>query len=232
VKFGSIYGTTATQSGDATCPNCGHVIPMEDINVAKDLALCRACGKTWTFSLVNATKELKSVNPDNPPRGVRVETDFEGGTKIVYKRFSPIAIFFVIFTAIWGGGSMTGIYGSQFRKGHFSLSQSLFGLPFLFGTIVLCSVTAFFMFGRWEILIRRGEGSVFLGVGPLGWRRKFSFGSGACVSLAMSDMRVNNQPQEAIIIQDGEKKVISFGAIISNREVKLFIAAAVARAVG
>ena len=165
--------------GGAVCPGCGQPISLQDVNVATDLALCRACGKTWTFSLANATKALKNVDLNNPPKGVRVETDYEGGTKITYKRLSPVAFFFVIFTALWGGGSMWGIYGSQIRKGQFSLFQSLFGLPFLFGTIVLCSLTAFFLFGRWEIKIRNGEGSVFVGVGPLGWRRLFTCESGS-----------------------------------------------------
>lgn len=199
--------------------------------MAKDLVLCRACGKTWTFSLVNATRELKDISLDNPPKGVRVETDYEGGTKIIYKRASPIAFFFVIFTAIWGGGSMFGIYGSQFRKGHFSVGESLFGLPFLFGTIVLCSLTAFFLFGRWEIKVRGREGSVFVGVGGLGWRRPFTCGPDARVALEMSSVRVNNQQQEAIILQQGNETIISFGAAITNREVKLYIAAALGRAI-
>jgi hypothetical protein len=96
VNFGSLYTATPTQTGEATCPGCGHTIPLDDINVGKDLALCRACGKTWTFSLVNATKELKNISPENPPKGVRVETDYEGATKITYKRVSPATIFLVI----------------------------------------------------------------------------------------------------------------------------------------
>ena len=231
MNFGSLYPTTPTQAGEAICPGCGHTIPLDDINVAKDLALCRACGKTWTFSLVNATKELKNISPENPPKGVRVETDYEGATKITYKRVSPAAIFLVIFTAFWGGGSMFGIYGTQLKKGHFSLGESLFGLPFLFGTIVLCSATAFCLFGRWEVRVRGRDGSVFVGVGPLGWRRPFSCGPDTRVSLEMSSFRVNNQQQEAIVLQKGSEKIISFGAAISNRDVKLFIAAALSRAI-
>ena len=229
-KFASMFGAPSPQTGDAICPDCGHSIPLEDINVAKDLAVCRACGKTWTFSLVNAAKELKDVSPDNPPKGVRVETDFEGATKIIYKRISPIAIFLIFFTAIWGGGSMLGIYGSQIRSGHFNLGSSLFGLPFLAGTIILCSITAFSLFGRWEIKVRHDEGSVFVGMGPLGWRRAFKCGADTHVFLEMSNVQVNNRQQEAIVVQRGNEKLISFGAVITNRETKLFIAAALARA--
>jgi hypothetical protein len=225
-----MFATAPAQASDAICPGCGQTIPLEDVNVARDLAVCRACGKTWAFSAVAGAKELKGVDLATPPKGVRVETDYEGATKIIYKRVSPIAIFFVGFTALWGGGSMAGIYGSQIVKGHFNVTQSLFGLPFLFGTIVLCSVTAFCLFGRWEIKVRRDEGTVFVGVGPFGWRRQFACGPGMQVSLQMSAVRVNNQPQEAITIQQGEDTKIAFGAVIAKRDVKLFIAAALARA--
>jgi len=85
-------------------------------------------------------------------------------------------VFLILFTAVWGGGSMIGIYGSQIKSGHFDVSKSPLSLPFLIGTIVLCSITAFLLFGRWEIKLRRGEGIVFTGVGQLGWRRRFTFG--------------------------------------------------------
>jgi hypothetical protein len=230
VKFASLFTATPPQIGDAVCPDCGHSIPLEDINVSKDLALCRACGKTWTFSLVNAAKELKDVSSDDPPKGVRVETDFDGATKIIYQRLSPIAIFMVIFTVFWGGGSMCAIFGSQIKSGHFNVARSLVGVPFLLGTILLCTLSTFFLFGRWEIKIHREEGSVFVGVGPLGWRRKFTGGAGAQVSLQMSSVEINNQRQEAIVVQRGEERLISFGATITNRQAKLFIAAALARA--
>jgi hypothetical protein len=230
VKLGSMYTTVTRQAAETVCPGCGQAIPLEDINVAKDVALCRACGKTWSFSLANATRELKDVDLQNPPKGVRVETDFEGATKIIYKRVSPVAIFLILFTALWGGGSMTGIYGTQIKHHHFNLAQSLFGVPFLLGTIVLCLVTAFALLGRWEIKIRRGEGSVFVGVGPLGWRRRFTAGPDALASLQMSSVRVNNQPQETIAIQQGEETKIAFGATIPHRDVKLFIAASLSRA--
>ena len=231
MKLGSIFTAPSSEINDAVCPGCGQKIPLEDINVAKDLALCRACGKTWTFSLAATAKELKNVDTANPPKGIRIETDFEGATKITYKRISPIAFFLVIFTAFWGGGSMIGIYGSQIRKGEFKLTDSLFGIPFLLGTIVLCSVTAFLLFGRWEIRIWRNEGTVFVGVGPFGWRRRFVCDPGTRVSLEMTAVQINNRSQEAIVVQRGDQKVISFGTGIANREAKVFIAASLARTI-
>ena len=38
---------------------------------------------------------------------------------------------------IWSGGSLGGIYGTQIANQEFSLLQSLFGIPFIIGTINL-----------------------------------------------------------------------------------------------
>jgi hypothetical protein len=231
VKFGSMFKPPAAlESKDATCPGCGSSISLDDINVAKDIALCRACGKVWSFAEMAGTSELSGVDLQNPPRGVRVTTAYDGGTKIIYRRISPSLLFLIPFTAAWGGFSMWGIYGSQIRNGHFQLFESLFGLPFLIGTIVLCSIILFGLFGRWEINVRRGEGTCFVGAGPIGWNRRFNFSSSARVSLEMSNFRSNNQPQEAITIQQDGQKIISFGSTISSREAKVFITAAMSRA--
>ena len=231
MKFDNLFQLAGgLESKDTTCPGCRQAIPLDDINIAKDIALCRGCGKVWTFSLIRATQELARVNLQNPPRGVRFERDHHGVTSIGYHRIPRALIFLIPFTACWSGFSMFGIYGSQFKKGQFDLSQSLFGLPFLIGTAVLCSIILFGLFGRWQINIRRGEGTCFVGVGPIGWRRRFTVGPQASVSLEMSSYRVNQVPQEAITIHEGGVKIISFGASIASREAKVFIAAAMSGA--
>jgi len=233
MKFGSFLGIKAPPDVTGSlCPGCRSLIPLEDINVAKDIALCRSCARTWTFSLVRSAAEMGEVNLEQPPRGVRIETDYEGTTTIRYRRISLVLIFLIPFTAVWGGLSMAGIYGTQFKRGEFDLGQSLFGLPFLFGTVVLCSVIAFLLFGRWEIKLRCGEGTVFTGVGRVGWRRRFAFGPGVQVSLEQSSFEVNHQRQEAIVVTQAGQKLIRFGAPLQPREAKVFIAAAMSRAIG
>ncbi|MGN0854114.1 MAG: hypothetical protein ACI4R9_01190 [Kiritimatiellia bacterium] len=32
------------------CPKCGREVPLENINVAKDVMLCKSCGETSRFS--------------------------------------------------------------------------------------------------------------------------------------------------------------------------------------
>jgi hypothetical protein len=210
------------------CPVCHAVIPANDVNVATDLALCRACGRTSSFALVSGASQISLDLLATPPRSIRVEEDFDG-TVITYRRISPAVLFLIPFTAFWSGLSMWGIYGSQFKKGQFELGQCLFGLPFLFGTIVLLSVIASLLFGKWRIALRQGEGSVFFGVGPLGWTRRFTYNRNTVVSLRLTSVRVNEVPQQGIAVQtDGTELV--FGSSL-KQDAKKFIAAVLTKAV-
>jgi hypothetical protein len=215
---------------DYSCPSCGANIPLDDVNVSKDVALCRACGQTTAFSVVSGTSELSLQALDEPPRGVRIETGFNNETTVVYHRLSPLLLFLIPFTALWSGGSMIGIYGSQIRDGKFDLGQSLFGIPFLLGTVVLLSVIAFLLFGKWVIKLDRGDGTVFVGVGPFGWTRRFSYNQTSVVSLTATTVTVNNRPQQGILVRTDERDFV-FGALLKD-DAKRFIAATILQQVG
>ena len=210
---------------DYSCPSCGANIPLDDVNVSKDVALCRACGRTTSFSVLSGTGEISLQGLDEPPRGVRVETGFNEETTIVYRRLSPLLLFLIPFTAIWSGGSMIGIYGTQIRNGKFDLAQSLFGIPFLIGTLVLLSAIAFLLFGKWVIRLDRGDGTVFVGVGPFGWTRRFSYNQTSVVSLAATKITVNNRSQQGILVRTDEKDFL-FGAVL-RKDVRQFVAATI-----
>ncbi len=175
-----------------TCPHCQAGIALEDVNVATDIALCRACGKTSSFALVSGTAEVSAADLLHTPKHLRVSRDFQHGTTLIYHKTSAILLFLIPFTALWSGGSMWGIYGTQISEGRFDLGQSLFGLPFLFGTVVLLSVIIFLLFGRWVITLHKNAGRVFLGIGPFGWTRHFGYDSNSVVSLRDSSVKVNN----------------------------------------
>ncbi len=211
------------------CPLCGANIGMDDVNVATDIALCRSCGKTSAFSMVCGAAELSLDPLQNIPRGIRMENDLRGGITIIYHRLSPVLLFLIPFAAFWSGGSMWGIYGSQFRKGQFDLAQSLFGLPFLIGTIVLVGVIVFLLFGKWQITLGDGAGSVFVGVGTLGWTRYFTYNRNSLVTMRMTSVEVNHRPQKGISIRTDEKDFI-FGTMLKE-DAKQFIAAIIAKEV-
>jgi len=206
-----------------TCPFCRSAIALDDVNVATDLALCRACGKTSSFSIVSGTTEISLDLLYQVPRHISLEKNPYQGTTITYRKFSPILYFLIPFTVLWSGGSLWSIYGSQFIKGHFDLGKSLFGLPFLIGTLILLSVLAFLLFGKWVMTLNKGAGSVFVGIGQLGWTRRFTYNRDSVISLRNSSYEVNDVPQKGILVQNDDTKFM-FGSTLSN-DAKHYIAA-------
>ena len=209
------------------CPHCRSEIPLADVNVAADVALCRRCGRTTPFSIVSGVSELALAQLDEPIKGVRVTTAMVGGTEIVYRRISKMVFFFIPFMAMWSGFSLSGIYGKQIASGRFDLGDSLFGLPFLVGTLVMLSAILFMLLGKWRVRLDGGRGEVFAGVGPLGWNRRFDYGRESVVSLELVSWRKNNTPQKAISVRTGNKE-IKFGSTMQD-DAKRYIAALISR---
>ena len=137
-----------------SCPFCQSSIPAADVNVATNLALCRTCGATSSFEQVAEPSRVSLDCLTNPPRWIRSMRNARQARRIVYRRVSLALLFLVPFTVAWSGFSMSAIYGTQIRKGVFDLQQSLFGLPFLLGTVVLLALIAFCAFGRWEVRLQ------------------------------------------------------------------------------
>ena len=207
-----------------TCPSCSATVPLADVNVAKDLALCRACGATTSFSGLQGAGELKDVNLDVPPKHVRDVHDGQSDLVLTYRRRSPILFFLIPFTALWSGGSVGMIYLRPLLQGKpFEVGEALFGIPFLIGTVVLLTFITYLFFGRWVIRVTGNEGSVFNGVGSLGWTRRFTIDRSSTVTLAACGASANNQPVPCIRVDTGAAS-LSFGAFIKE-DSKLFIAA-------
>jgi hypothetical protein len=209
------------------CSSCGAGIVLADVNVATDIALCRACGKTMPFSEIAPIPGAADVDLSRPPKGVRIEDSPIRGRSIIYRKISPVVFFLIPFTAAWSGFSMTGIYGRQIAKGEFDPASSLFGLPFLIGTIVLVSVIVFMLLGRWRFSYNRGQLEVATEVGPIGWTRRLACDKTARVSIKASAWRQNNVPQNQIHVECLGNS-LKFGAMIPEDR-KPFIAEAIRR---
>jgi hypothetical protein len=161
------------------CPTCHESIPSDDINVAADVAHCRACGSTTALSAIVAGKAAAGAAEEREPGVPLVQPTgtwfVDDGVEIRLGATlrSPIAFFLVPFMCVWSGGSLGGIYGSQIMRGQFDLGQSLFGIPFILGTILFGTITLLSVIGKIEIRMRGDEGQVFTGIGPIGWTRRF-----------------------------------------------------------
>lgn len=205
------------------CKYCRAAIGIADVNVATDIALCRSCGKTMSFSEIASLASIPPADLRNPPKGVRIEDELAGGRTVIYRKISPVVWFLIPFTAVWSGISMFGIYGKQLQRGVFNLHDSLFGLPFLIGTVALVSVIFFNLFGSWRIRFALDVCEVSLGVGPFRWSRRQPYDRTSRVSLQMSNVRVNNVPQEVICLETGDRS-LKFGSLL-RKDAKTYIAA-------
>jgi len=157
---------------DLVCPLCRSAIAIDDINVATDIALCRRCSKTFSFSELIGASAGAAPDLTAPPSGAWFEPLADGFRTGATTR-SWMALYLVPFTCAWSGISLGGIYGKQISSGHFDPASSLFGLPFLIGSVFLIGCCAMTTTGKVELSQRSGSLSVFTGVGRLGWTRYY-----------------------------------------------------------
>ena len=142
-------------------------MPIEtaDLAPAQGLAVCRFCEQPHPLAACQAAVpfEKRSNVPEQAvPKGVTLE-DTMDGFRLTLSTRSCLAFFLVPFTLFWVGGSLGGIYGTQVAKGQFNLMMSLFGLPFLAGSVFLVAVTVMTVAGRCVIELKGGKFSVRLG---------------------------------------------------------------------
>jgi hypothetical protein len=153
---------------DFRCPECGLPIETADLAPAQGLAVCRFCEKPFPLAACQTAVPFaqRNIVPElTPPKGVDVVETMDGFRLTLSSR-SCIAFFLVPFTLFWAGGSLGGIYGTQISKGKFELFQSLFGLPFLVGSVFLIAVTAMAVAGR--SVVELAGGRLNLRTGALG----------------------------------------------------------------
>ena len=192
------------------CPKCHADVPPANVNVAADTVWCAACNEAFALSdLVDGVREGsdRPEVPPEPPRGAWFEKNFDGWEVGATTR-SPIAFFLVPFMCVWSGFSLGGIYGSQIASGQFNLATSLFGLPFVGGTLLFGSFALMSVFGKVVVRTIGDRGEVFVGVWRLGWRRRFDPAAVQRVYEADAGMSQNNNSM-GIVLEGTER--ITFG---------------------
>jgi hypothetical protein len=150
------------------CPDCGLPIEMADLAPAQGVAVCRFCEKPHPLAACQEAVpyERRNIVPElTVPKGVTLEETMDG-FRLTLSMRSCVAFFLVPFTLLWAGGSLGGIYGTQIAKGKFELIQSLFGLPFLAGSVFLIAFTAMAVAGR--CVVERAGGRLLIRTGALG----------------------------------------------------------------
>ena len=87
-----------------TCTKCDKVIPSEDINVANDVAYCRACNITYKLSeLSDDTVVPVEVDLSRPPNGAWHRRDGMGVVIGASQRSLGTAFGALLFALFWNG---------------------------------------------------------------------------------------------------------------------------------
>ena len=147
------------------CPDCGLPIQAADLAPAQGVAVCRFCEKPFPLEACQAAVPFADRNivpVMTPPKGVDLVETMDG-FRLTLSTRSCIAIFLVPFTLVWAGGSLGGIYGTQIAKGGFNWMMSLFGLPFLVGSVALIGLTVMSVAGRTIVELAGGKFSIRTG---------------------------------------------------------------------
>jgi len=144
----------------------GNTVIMETIYPNSD-----DLNENENFDEIRLAREIMN----NPPKGAWKREEL-GKIIIGSTTRSAIAFFLVPFMTVWSGGAIGGIYVSQIINGEFNLFLSLFGIPFLAGSIIFWSVALMAIGGKVEVVIGK-ESYVFTGLGKIGIKRKFDWNS-------------------------------------------------------
>ena len=196
------------------CPQCSNSISPHQVNVATDVAFCERCEEAFSISdLISAGQAAEEYENVDPPQGVWFD-DTIGGWILGASTRSPMALFLVPFMCVWSGGSLGGIYGMQIIEGEFNLLLSLFGIPFVLGTLLFGSIAVMSVCGKITVTVDGNTGTVFEGVGPIGWKRQFDWSG---VTRIEEDHRVyrssrSHQMQSTIVLEG--KKRLKFGSLL------------------
>ena len=162
-----------------SCPECHADVPFADINVGADVALCRSCGSRFhVIDLIEVGDEadesrLLSEPPPKHVKVVRELDDVSGKVEVRYNKIDKAIFFLIPFALVWSGGSLGGIYGSQIARHAFDWRASLFGIPFLLGTILLFSIILSMLFSKRRLVLEHGHGTYSAKVFGIGKTKQF-----------------------------------------------------------
>ncbi len=171
------------------------MIALDDVNVGKDTALCRACGTHLAYSDLVRGASYENVDPLAPPPGCSQRTDVEGVVVGASHRSLGMAAGLLFFTLFWNGilsvfmviayGSLLSLLGvvppswippmnGQAMGWGMTVFMLLFLIPFELVGIVMVGALAMTVFGRTEVRLGQSEGVVFSGISRLGRRKRFA----------------------------------------------------------
>jgi hypothetical protein len=229
------------------CPRCKRAIPSEDVNVAQDIAFCRNCDLSHRLStLTSATPVDENVDVNRPPAGAWHVQDGEGVRVGSTLRSLGQAFALLFFCLFWNGIVSVFVFMAAAStlhhlgmplpswvhlKGGFApigltLFMWIFLTPFVCIGLAMLATFVSCLAGRIEVRTSHGEAVLFTGVGPIGFRRRFSVSDVMDVRLEENNWRDSRGASRrgTQIVVDTKQKPYNFGSMLSA-ERRRFLAA-------
>jgi hypothetical protein len=187
------------------CPECKSEVPLERVDMSSESALCCQCQKYFDCKEWIETALVTPENLKHPPDGALYEQTPHGFRVVVSTR-AYRWLFFLPFACMWS--ALLLFFSWAFLHGNGSPGARLLLFRFLTPFYLFCAVAWGFalmpIFGRVAIEIDGDSGSIFKGIGFMGWTRHFDWRSVRKIRLSTYYMTNWNQEQ---ITLEGDKTV-------------------------
>ena len=126
-----------------------------------------------------------------PPKGIAVTRDYEGRVVVVYRRV--VWILALVLVLVMAGLSAV----LWWKRAEVPLPVFVaFGFCLIFPMAQL----VYALFGKRTMTLDHGSGETFIGVGGIGLRRRFEYGSSFDIRLADSNLWINRERMREIVL--------------------------------
>lgn len=196
------------------CYKCKNEIPSLNINIQTDVAQCPACNEIFKISehLLSESPSEKNFDINSTPKNTWYKKESRN-IIIGASTRSSIAFFLVPFMLVWSGGALGGIYGTQIYNGKFDLVLSLFGIPFVLGSLLFWGITLMAIWGKVELTLDNKGGEIFTGLRKIGKTKKFTWDEISSVKESTNTTKISSRQISNITLEG--KKRITFGTGLS-----------------
>jgi hypothetical protein len=206
------------------CPVCKFEIPEKLIDLSEESAFCPHCQKDFDCS---QWMEKKLVSPENlqpPPNGAWFEKSASGfkvhASTRSYKwlLFTPVASVWSVLLFIFSWAILSHV-NQQMRLILFLFLAPFYLLGLFFWSCALMSIC-----GKVEIEVDGDSGTIFKGIGAMGWKRRFDWNQIKKIRISKYYYPSGNRKSEQQITFEGEK-VVSFAKGIKAERVRFMLIA-------
>lgn len=209
------------------CPHCHQLISLADVNLTKDLALCRCCGQRSSSREVLDNRDASTADLAHPPKGTWLREE-AGHFEVGASTRSKGACILIPFTLLWSWGLFGHVDGFRTVEGEFEWLLFLLLLPFMVATGFLISQCLMTVAGRVTVRLNCRQGVIFTGVGALGRRQHFRVSEVTAVGFGEAKWNSNYEPVRELLVVTSVRR-LKFGRHLREAQQDFFAAALRAR---